>query len=233
MSVIRKLCTLARGTARESAQVVLDANAQRVFEQEILDVEKAIQKQKHALSEVIASRKQVKSEAEAIQTLIEKRECQAQRLIKENKDDDLVEDIAKEIVDHEMALETLETQRAAIEKRIHNMECSLHKALRNVANYRRDLRMASVQQLSASCQAKTSSLPQQLSELEATRTHLVSLQTLDDEQDEAWVEMEERVGSGNIDSRLDRIGESEKHAHFTEVLERLRHPDQGVLTRLS
>ncbi len=43
MSIIQKLCTLARGTARESAQVLLDANAQRVFEQEILDVEKASQ----------------------------------------------------------------------------------------------------------------------------------------------------------------------------------------------
>ena len=222
MSIIQKLCTLARGTARESAQVLLDANAQRVFEQEILDVEKSIQTRKHALSEVIASSKQVKREAEVIQNLILKRESQAQRLIKENKDCDLVEDIAKEIADHEMTMEVLVKQRQAIEKRIHGMESSLHKALQDVSKYRRDLRLARAQQLGASGLAKANGLPQQLSGLEATSKHLASLQSLDDDRDEAWVEMEDCVESANIDSKLERIGESEKHDRFNDVLQRLR-----------
>ena len=222
MGVIQKLCTLARGTARESAQVVLDANAHRVFEQEIIDVENSIQTRKLALSEVIASRKQIGREAEAIQKLIAKRESQAQRLVKENKSADLVEAIANEIVDHEVALELLEKQREAIETRIHRMESSLHKALRNVANYRRDLRLAKAQHLSTSGVAKASSLPRQLSELETSSKQLVSLQAFDDDRDEAWVEMEDSVESGNIESRLESIGEGEKHGRVSDVLQRLR-----------
>ena len=42
MGIFTKLTTLARGAARESAEVILDANAIRVFEQEIVDVEESI-----------------------------------------------------------------------------------------------------------------------------------------------------------------------------------------------
>ena len=54
MSVINKLFTLARGTARASAQVVVDANAQQIYEQEIVDAERVIQGRKRVLTEVIA-----------------------------------------------------------------------------------------------------------------------------------------------------------------------------------
>ncbi len=222
MSIMKKLFTLARGTARGSAQVLLDANAERVFEQEILDVEQAIQTRKHALSEVIASRMQIEREVKAIQSLIDKRESQAQRLVKANKDGEIVEDIAKEIADNEIALELLGKQHGKIEKRIHSMESALHKALRDVSHYRRDLRLASAQKLSTGGLAKPNSLPQQLSELEASRKHLVSLQSFDDDRDEAWVEMEDNMESPNIDSRLEGIGESEQHDQLNAVLERLR-----------
>ena len=224
MSVINKLCTLARGRARASAQVVLDANAQQIFEQEILDVEKVIQDRKHALTELITSRKLVERDIESVQNLIGKREFQARRLIEQNENEELVEDIAKEIADHETTFEALEKQRKACDRRIHKTELSLQKALRSVSNYRRDLRMAKVQQLSASSNAGADSLPRQLSELEKTRDHLAMLQSLGDDRDDAWEEMIDSVEQTSIDSRLEDAGYSEKQDRVNDVLARLRKP---------
>ena len=42
MSVIKKVVTLLRGSARELAENVVDANATRIYEQEIIDAKQSI-----------------------------------------------------------------------------------------------------------------------------------------------------------------------------------------------
>ena len=56
MRVFAKLFTAVRGGVREAAEVVVDANALRIFEQEIYECESALQQAKKDLSRVMAEK---------------------------------------------------------------------------------------------------------------------------------------------------------------------------------
>ncbi|MCP4430465.1 MAG: hypothetical protein GY806_05755 [Gammaproteobacteria bacterium] len=221
MGIFSKLTTLARGAARESAEVILDANAIRVFEQEIVDVEESIQLRKQAMSEVIVTRNQIDREIESIKTIIEKREEQARALIHKDNDPDLVDEIASDIVQYEESLSELESQRNAMSKRIMAMEAALRRALTEIAQYRRDLRLARAQQISASSLARANNIPKQLSELEGTRRHIAALQTGDDDRESAWAEMEDRMDPQGLNQRHEKVSMAEQAKRKEAVLRRL------------
>lgn len=221
MGVFSKLTTLVRGAARESAEVILDANAIRVFEQEIVDVEESIQLRKQAMSEVIVARNQIEREIEAIKTIIGKREEQAVAIIEKDSDQELLDEIASDIVQYEETLDNLKAQHKAMSKRILTMETALRRALTEIAQYRRDLRLARAQQIGASSLAKANNIPKQLSELESTRRHIDALQTGDDDRETAWSEMEDRMDPQGLNQRFEKIGTAEQLRKKEAVLRRL------------
>lgn len=58
MSVIKKVVTLLRGSARELAENVVDANATRIYEQEIIDAKQSIFEARSSLADVMAKEMQ-------------------------------------------------------------------------------------------------------------------------------------------------------------------------------
>lgn len=58
MSIIKKLVTLLRGSARELGESVVDANATRIYEQEILDAKHSIEQARGDLTGVMAKEMQ-------------------------------------------------------------------------------------------------------------------------------------------------------------------------------
>jgi phage shock protein A len=58
MSVIKKVVTLLRGSAREIAENVVDANATRIYEQEIIDAKQSILEARSSLADVMAKEMQ-------------------------------------------------------------------------------------------------------------------------------------------------------------------------------
>ena len=58
MSVIKKVVTLLRGSARELAENVVDANATRIYEQEIIDAKQSIFEARSSLADVLAEEMQ-------------------------------------------------------------------------------------------------------------------------------------------------------------------------------
>ncbi len=223
MGIFSKLTTLARGAARESAEVILDANAIRVFEQEIVDVEESIQLRKQAMSEVIVARNQIDREIESIKLIISKREDQARALLDEGSDGDLIDEIASDIVQYEETYDDLQTQHKVMTKRILKMETALRRALSEIVQYRRDLRLARAQQIGASNLARANNIPKQLSELEGTRQHIAALQTGDDDRESAWVEMENRMDPQGLNQRHEKISKAEQAKRKEAVLHRLNN----------
>jgi phage shock protein A len=66
MSVIGKILTLLRGSARELGESVIDANATRIYEQEIVDARNAILKARGELTGVMAKEMQSAREIERL-----------------------------------------------------------------------------------------------------------------------------------------------------------------------
>ncbi len=222
MGIFSKLTTLARGAARESAEVLLDANAIRVFEQEIVDVEHSIQLRKQAMSEVIVARNQIEREIESVKQVLAKREQQAEALLEENGEQNLIDEIAYDIVQYEDTLSDLKEQHGDMTKRITSIETALRRALTEISQYRRDLRLAKAQQISASGLAKANNIPRQLSELEGTRRHIAALQMGDDDRETAWTEMENRMDPHGLNQRQTKISQADHERRKNSVLQRLK-----------
>lgn len=66
MSVIRKVVTLLRGSAREIGESVVDANATRIYEQEIIDAKRSVGEARTNLTAVMAKEMQSAREIERL-----------------------------------------------------------------------------------------------------------------------------------------------------------------------
>ncbi|MFV0680926.1 PspA/IM30 family protein [Ottowia sp.] len=100
MTVIKKLVTLLRGSTRELGQSLVDANATRIYEQEIVDAKASVSEAKTELTGVMAQEKQSAREIDRIQGDIRRFEDMAvQALDKTN------EPLALEVAERVAALE--------------------------------------------------------------------------------------------------------------------------------
>ena len=85
MSIWSKLNTLLRATAHEPVEHLVDANAIRIFEQEIRDAENAIVQAKYQLATVMAEKKQLLRHNQALAENIAVKEQQAVAALTQNK----------------------------------------------------------------------------------------------------------------------------------------------------
>ncbi len=76
MSLMQKLTTLVRSEVRESAENIIDANAIKIFEQELLDCHDSITYAKHQLTLLMAERLRLGRKIENIIAQISAREKQ-------------------------------------------------------------------------------------------------------------------------------------------------------------
>ena len=105
MSVIKKLVTLLRGSAREIGQSVVDANATRIYEQEIIDAKASISEAKGELTGVMAQQMQTARDIERIKADILRHEDMAvQALDKANEP--LALEVAERVAGLEAELNT-------------------------------------------------------------------------------------------------------------------------------
>ena len=101
MTVIKKLVTLLRGSARELGQSVVDGNATRIYEQEIIDAKASITEAKTELTGVMAKQMQTAREIERLKAEMLRHEDMAvQALDKAN------ETLALEVAERVAGLES-------------------------------------------------------------------------------------------------------------------------------
>ncbi|MDR2261106.1 MAG: PspA/IM30 family protein [Azoarcus sp.] len=104
MSVIGKIVTLLRGSARELGESIVDANGVRIYEQEIRDARDAIAQAKNDLAGVMAKEMQSAREIERMRAEIERLEKLAVEALNKGKPD-LAEEVAARIAEQEAELE--------------------------------------------------------------------------------------------------------------------------------
>ena len=77
MGIFNKIVTAIRGGATEAGQAVVDANAIRIFEQEIRDSKNAIEKGKRDLTGVMADKMKEERKVKELSADIEKYKSKA------------------------------------------------------------------------------------------------------------------------------------------------------------
>lgn len=103
MSVIGKIVTLLRGSARELGESIVDANGVRIYEQEIRDAREAIAQAKNDLTGVMAKEMQSAREIERARAEIERLENLAVEALDKDKPD-LAEEVAARVAEQEAEL---------------------------------------------------------------------------------------------------------------------------------
>lgn len=116
MGVLSKIFTAIRGGAREAGEAVVDANAVRIFEQEIIDSKNHIKKAKDSLTTVMAEKMQAARKLDAIKNDIADNEDYAIKAM--NKGD---EALAVEVAEKIASLES----ELAEQQQIHD-NCAAH-----------------------------------------------------------------------------------------------------------
>jgi len=141
MHLITKLFTAVRGGARESLEVVVDANALRIMDQEIHDTETSINRSKHDLTLVVAEKIRLDREIKLLKESLGHVEEKVLEAL-ENADEETAHEQASWIAENEAILRDAEQKHQQLKKYETDLTRQLKKAIRQMQQYRREWRMA-------------------------------------------------------------------------------------------
>ena len=141
MSVIGKMLTLLRGSARELGESVVDANATRIYEQEIIDARNAILKAKSELTGVMAKEMQSAREIERIRAEALRLEDLALEALGKGKEA-LAEEVAVKIAETEQQLEEQSRVHADYALQVGKLKDLIKSAEAKVREHEREVAIA-------------------------------------------------------------------------------------------
>lgn len=140
MSVLSKIFTAIRGGAREAGEAVVDANAVRIFEQEIVDSKNHIKKAKDSLTTVMAEKMQAARKLDAIKNDIAENEEYATKAL-EKGNESLAIEVAEKIAGLEVALTEQQQIHDNCASHIEKLKEQIQGAERQISENERQLNM--------------------------------------------------------------------------------------------
>ncbi len=224
MYVMQKITTAFRGAAREGAEKVVDANAIRIFEQEIYDCENAITLAKHDLAKVMAEKIRLQRVHEQRLVSIKERETQAGEALDKGIED-LARELAEWISDQER---TVETEKKALQK-LRDHEAKLRKSLNAAANhiqhYRRELRLVqatqSSQRATSALTCKANTLGARIMDMQDSLERIRNRQSEFEDYQEAVQILGDDFSDDALDAKLEKAGIGSSNA-TDAILERIK-----------
>lgn len=141
MTVIKKLVTLLRGSARELGQSVVDNNATRIYEQEIVDARNSIAEAKTELTAVMAKEMQTARDIERIQGEIRRHEDMAIQAL-DKAEEGLAEKVAEKVAALEGELQAQTAAHAGFAVQVGKLKDLIRAAEARVREHEREIGIA-------------------------------------------------------------------------------------------
>lgn len=141
MSVLKKVVTLLRSSAREIGESVVDANATRIYEQEILDAKHGIAEARGNLTAVMAKEMQSGREIERLKKEVDRFEGLAVEALQKSQEA-LAEEVAGRVGALELELEEQNKAHAAYVVQIDKLKALIKSAEARIRDHERELVMA-------------------------------------------------------------------------------------------
>ena len=210
---MQKLSTIVRGSVRESADVIIDANAVRIFEQEICDCEMGVRTAKASLTVVVAEKIKLQRQIEQSQQTIRMREEQAIEAITKQFGD-LPEQLAEAIAQEEGALEKMQTSLSHLTEQELSLTKSLKATIHKVQSYRRELELAKATERSQQAQQALHGQYRKVdlsgAELEESLMRIKNKQQRFDDQLVAQNKVQSDLSGDDLDAQLKAKGIGEQ-----------------------
>jgi len=231
MSIFRKLNTLLRAGARETAEQITDANAIRIYRQEVVDAENLLNRRRACLAAIIATRKDLEKEIAAAQTRIQSRESQVAGLVPQERSEELLLLAAKDIASTEAHLAALQRRHMEVAGRVDAQELVLRKLVAEIREHRREVTILATQ-VRGSGRSLADNYNQtvagHLANLRDTRAGITGAIAASEHAEAGMDEAIERVDGDPLDRELSAMGRDDESLHLESVLARLRSIDSAA-----
>jgi len=140
MNILKKLFTAVRGGAREAGEAIIDANAIRILEQEIVDAKNNLEKARQSLIEVMAKEMQTKRKITTLSESISEHEGYAKQAL-EKGNETLALEIAQKIADFEGQKQDQDTILAGFSQHVATLKSQIKQAEKTISENERQLLM--------------------------------------------------------------------------------------------
>ena len=228
MSIFTKLHTLLRAGARETAEQITDANAIRIYRQEVVDAEKLLTRRRTYLASMIATRKELEKEIAFAQQRIQSREGQISRLPPAERSEQLLLLTAKDIASTEAHLSALKQRHVEVAQGISTEELTLRKLLTEIREHRREVIILE-SQVNRSSRSVSDHYPStvsaHLATLRETRAGITGSVAAADNAEASMDEAIARVDADPVERELAAMGRDDMSLHVDSVLARLKTID--------
>ena len=224
MFVMQKITTAFRGAARENAEKIVDANAIRIFEQEIYDCEGSMHQAKHDLARVIAERMRLQRVHDQRLEAVKLRETQALQAL-DKQETALAQEIAVWLAEQEKAAQEEQAALKRLTDHEEKLRATLRAAAKHIQHYRRELRLVqatqSSQQATRALACKANSLGARIVDMQESLERIQAKQEQFDDMQEALMTVGDDLGQQQLDAKLKQAGITTDHA-ADSILARLR-----------
>lgn len=225
MGILNKILTAFRGGANEVGQSIVDANATRIFEQEIRDAEKHLTKAKRDLTEVMAKEMAAAREVDRLKRAISEHEGYATQAL-EKGNEALALEVAEKIAQLEMELAEQQSSNETFSNNAAKLKDLVKKTERQLADYQRQLSMVktteSVQKATASITDSFASSNSKLLNAKESLERIKARQQQFDDRMKAAETLEAEDSDKSLAAKLAEAGIGEQKSDANAVLERLK-----------
>jgi len=225
MKLFQKIMTAIRGGASEAGEAIVDANATRIFEQEIRDAETHITKAKHDLTGVMAQEMQSARRLDTINSSIVEHEGYAVQAL-EKGDDELALKIAEKIASLEVEQATEKSTHDKLKSSSERLKSIVRKSEKVIIDHRRELDMVktteSVQKATSAISDNFSSSNSKLLSAKDSLERIKKKQQMFDDKQIAAEELQSESNGGGLEADLRAAGIGEGPSSANSVLERLK-----------
>lgn len=225
MGILNKILTAFRGGANEVGQSIVDANATRIFEQEIRDAEKHLTKAKRDLTEVMAKEMAAAREVDRLKRSVAEHEGYATQAL-EKGNEALALEVAEKIAQLELELTEQQSANAAFSNNAAKLKDLVKKTERQLADYQRQLSMVktteSVQKATASITDSFASSNSKLLNAKESLERIKARQQQFDDRMKAAETLEAEDSDKSLAAKLAEAGIGEQKSDANAVLERLK-----------
>jgi phage shock protein A len=225
MSIFKKIMTAIRGGASEAGEAIIDANATRIFEQEIRDAENHLTKAKRDLTSVMAEQMSAKREVDRLQREIIEHEGYATQAL-EKGDEVLALAVAEKIANLESSLADQQQAHDSFSGNAERLKELVKKSERQVAEHKRQLSMVktteSVQKATSAITDNFSSSNSKLLSAKDSLERIKAKQQKFDDKMKAAELLESENSDTSLQAQLKAAGIGSQDNSANSVLDRLK-----------
>lgn len=226
MSIFKKIITAVRGGATEAGEAIVDANATRIFEQEIRDSEKHITIAKRDLTEVMAKQMQAARELSQLQASIKEHEGYAMQALNQGNEALAIE-VAEKIAELETTAADQQQANESYLKSADRLKELIKKSDRQLTEYKRQLSMVktteSVQKATSAITDNFTASNSKLLNAKDSLERIKKKQAMFDDKLKAAEQLESETPDQTLKNKLQEAGIGAQQNSAQSVLDRLKN----------